>query len=168
MATDEGGDHDSHHPALPPVCLPPAVHLRIPLRREVGRPAAPPGRAPQRRAGRRAGALPGDDPARIGDTEDPPTGTYLFNHFLARDRDTAVRTWKGVAGGYTAKTGVDNSTPLRALDDSRFAFVNDARLPGGAVPFLLGQLTRPSFHTFVRARLKADGMVALPLLRRPL
>jgi hypothetical protein len=29
---------------------------------------------------------------------------------------------------------------------------------------MLDQLSRPSFYTFVRAKLRANGMVALPLL----
>ncbi|GAA3738205.1 hypothetical protein GCM10022205_25340 [Spinactinospora alkalitolerans] len=80
---------------------------------------------------------------------------------------SSVRVWEGLTGWYTAKTGVDNSLPLQAIGASPFGFVNYARLPGRAVPFLVNQLTRPSFHTFVRRRLKTNGMVALPLLCRP-
>lgn len=108
------------------------------------------------------------NPARIGDTESPSSGLYLFNHFRAPDGDSAVRVWKSVAGWYTAKTGIDNSTPLQAVDDARFPFVNYARLPGSAAPFLIKQLLRPSFHRFVRARLKANEMAALPIICKPL
>jgi hypothetical protein len=45
-----------------------------------------------------------------------------------------------------------------------YAFVNYVRLPRGPVRFMLDQLIRPSFHTFVRTKLRANGMVALPLL----
>ncbi|WP_150239918.1 hypothetical protein [Nocardiopsis quinghaiensis] len=111
--------------------------------------------------------MPAHNPARIGDTEHPASGTYLFNHFRAADGDTAVGVWEELTGWYTAKTGVDNSTPLRALEESPFPLVNYARLPAGAASFLLGQLPRPSFHRFVRARLRANGMTALPVLYRP-
>jgi len=112
--------------------------------------------------------IPADNPVRIGDTENPADGTYLFNHFTAADGDAALGVWKGLTGWYTSKVGVDNSTPLRALDDSPFPFINYARLPAGAVPFVLNQVLRPSFHRFVRTRLKADQMRALPLMCRPL
>jgi hypothetical protein len=111
--------------------------------------------------------MPADNPARIGDTGDPADGVFLFNHFLAPDGDAAVRVWEDLSGWYTAKAGIDNSLPLRPLEPSRFAFVNHARLPGGAAAFLLGQLLRPSFHRFVRRRLREHGMTALPVLYRP-
>lgn len=111
--------------------------------------------------------IPARNPARIGDTENPSEGVYLFNHFLAEDGEEATRVWEGLTGWYTEKTGVDNSTPLLPVEDARFAVINYARIPGRAVPFLLKQLLRPSFHGFVRKRLKANGMTALPLLCRP-
>ncbi len=108
-----------------------------------------------------------NNPTRIGDTEEPAQGTYLFNHFLAPDPHTALQGWKSVAGWYTTKVGMDNSTPLHPVDQAPFALVNYARLPGRALPFLAGQLVRPSFHRFVRARLAQHQMVALPVLYRP-
>lgn len=111
--------------------------------------------------------MPAVNPTRIGTTEDPLEGVYLFNHFRADDADTAVRVWEDLAGWYIAKVGVDNSLPLRAVGPSPFPFVNYARLPGRAVPFLLNQLLRPSFHRFVRRRLREHGMTALPVLYRP-
>jgi len=41
------------------------------------------------------------------------------------------------------------------------------RLPRGPIRFMLDQLARPSFHTFVRTKLRANGMVAMPLLCEP-
>ncbi|RKS08809.1 hypothetical protein DFP74_4531 [Nocardiopsis sp. Huas11] len=111
--------------------------------------------------------MPAVNPARIGDTEDPADGVYLFNHFVAEDGDAGVRVWEDLAGWYTVKTGVDNSLPLRAVGPSPFAFVNYARLPGGAAAFLVTQLARPGFHRFVRRRLRENGMTALPVLYRP-
>lgn len=111
--------------------------------------------------------MPAVNPARIGDTGDPADGVHLFNHFVAEDGDAGIRVWEEVAGWYTAKTGIDNSLPLRAVEPSPFAFVNYARLPGGAAAFLLNQLCRPSFHRFVRRRLREHGVTALPVLYRP-
>ena len=104
---------------------------------------------------------------RIGDTQKSPSGTFLFNHFAAEDPDGAVGAWEDLTGWYTAKTGVDNSTLLRPVGEAPYAFVNYVRLPRGPARFMLDQLLRPSFHTFVRASLRANGMVAMPLLCEP-
>jgi hypothetical protein len=104
---------------------------------------------------------------RIGDTEKSRSGTFLFNHFTAEDSEGAVAVWENLAGWYTSKTGVDNSTLLRPIGEAPYAFVNYVRLPRGPVRFLLDQLTKPSFHTFVRATLRANDMVAMPLLCEP-
>ena len=101
---------------------------------------------------------------RIGDTEENMSGTFLFNHFTAEDPERAVEVWEGLTGWYTTKTGVDNSTLLQPIGEAPYAFVNYVRLPRGPVRFMLDQLIRPSFYTFVRTQLRAKGMVALPLL----
>jgi hypothetical protein len=101
---------------------------------------------------------------RIGDTEENHSGTFLFNLFTAEDPERALEAWEGLTGWYTAKTGVDNSTLLQPIGEAPYAFVNYVRLPRGPVRFMLDQLIRPSFHTFVRTKLRANGMVALPLL----
>jgi len=104
---------------------------------------------------------------RIGDTEKTLSGTFLFNHFTAGDPEEAVEAWEDLTGWYTAKTGVNNSTLLQPIDEAPYAFVNYVRLPRGPIRFLLDQFARPSFYTFVRAKLRANGMVALPLLCEP-
>jgi hypothetical protein len=101
---------------------------------------------------------------RIGDTQENMLGTFLFNHFTAEDPERALEAWEGLTGWYITKTGVDNSTLLQPIGEAPYAFVNYVRLPRGPVQFMLDQLIRPSFHTFVRTKLRANGMVALPLL----
>jgi hypothetical protein len=101
---------------------------------------------------------------RIGDTEENMLGTFLFNHFTAEDPERALEAWEGLTGWYITKTGVDNSTLLQPIGEAPYAFVNYVRLPRGPVQFMLDKLTRPSFHTFVRTKLRANGIVALPLL----
>src|ERR671916_806102 len=104
---------------------------------------------------------------RIGDTEENMSGTFLFNHFTAEDPERALEAWRSLTGWYTTKTGVDNSTLLQPTGEAPYAFVNYVRLPRGPVRFMLDQFARPSFHTFVRANLRANGMVAMPLLCEP-
>jgi hypothetical protein len=104
---------------------------------------------------------------RIGDTEKTLSGTFLFNHFAAEDPEGAVEAWEDLTGWYTAKTGVHNSTLLRPNGEAPYAFVNYVRLPRGPTRFVLDQILRPSFHTFVRAKLRSNVMVAMPLLCEP-
>ncbi len=104
---------------------------------------------------------------RIGDTERTRSATFLFNHFTAADTTTAVTTWETLAGWYTAKIGVDNSTLLQPTGASPYALINYVRLPGSSAHFMLNQLSRPSFHRHVRRTLANSGMIALPLLCRP-
>lgn len=110
--------------------------------------------------------LAGVNVARIGDTDARTGGTFLFNHFTAAPGTDAEAVWRSLTGWYTTKTGVDNSTALRPTGPSSFALVNYARLPAGAIRFLSGQLTRPTFHRFVRATLDTHGMQALPAFHR--
>jgi hypothetical protein len=79
-----------------------------------------------------------------------------------------VEAWENLTGWYTAKTGLDDSTLLRPIGEAPYAFVNYVRLPRGAVRIMLDQILRPSFHTFVRGSLRANGMVAMPLLCEPI
>jgi hypothetical protein len=104
---------------------------------------------------------------RIGDTQRTRSASFLFNHFTADDDAGAVRVWEELAGWYTAKVGVDNSTLLQPTGEEPYALVNYVRLPHGATRFLLAQLSRPSFHTYVRRTLRDNGMVALPILCKP-
>ncbi len=105
----------------------------------------------------------GTNAARIGDTESDDTGHFLFNHFTVTGTADPVEAWLGLTDWYTAIMGVDNSTALRALDEtSRFPLVNYVRLPTAPAVFLLNQLRRPSFHRVVRGTLKSRQMRSLP------
>jgi hypothetical protein len=96
------------------------------------------------------------------------SANFLFNHFTADDPAQATAAWESLTGWYLAKTGVDNSTLLRPLDSTPYAIINYVRLPSGPPRFLLNQLLRPSFTTFVRATLRSHGMTALPVFFTPI
>lgn len=100
---------------------------------------------------------------RFGETEGDMTGIFLFNHFVGAEPDTATRVWKDLAGWYTAKAGVDNSTLLKPLSETPFAVVNYVRLPTGLMSFVARQLRHPSFISYVRPRLKKNDLRALPI-----
>jgi hypothetical protein len=96
------------------------------------------------------------------------SASYLFNHFTANDPDQATAAWESLTGWYLAKTGVDNSTLLRPRDSGAYAIINYVRLPSSPPRFLLNQLLRPSFTTFVRATLRRHGIAALPVFFTPI
>lgn len=101
---------------------------------------------------------------RVGDVDAPGSGVYLFNHFTAEDPGVALPTWERVAAWYLSEMGNDNALMLRPDGDAPYALVNHAQAPGAAIPFLMRQLARPSFHTHVRRLPRENGMVSLPLL----
>lgn len=104
---------------------------------------------------------------RIGDTEQTLSGPFLFNHFTAENSVKAVDAFEKIAGWYTTKIGVDNITLLQPIDDAPYVFINYVRLQHGPIRFMFDQFTKPSFITFVRAKLRANNMVALPLICNP-
>ena len=69
--------------------------------------------------------------------------------------------------GETAKrlyAAIQELNRLKTDADTRFQLMEIMR---GPIRFMLDQLARPSFHTFVRTKLRANGMVAMPLLCEP-
>lgn len=110
--------------------------------------------------------LTGRNSGRIGDTE-ARDGEILLNHFAGPVApQDAVEAWSAVAPWYAETLGVDNSTLLEADAGSPFLIVNYAVIPGGVVPFLAGQLLRPSFHRVVRRRLRDAGITPYPVFTR--
>jgi len=101
----------------------------------------------------------------IADVEKRATGTYLFNYWVAADRDTAAEVFDHLAPWYQKNTGLTNSTVLQPLDDEVIAFVNHARWDAGLWSIMLHQL-RPSFFSFVRPNLTANDVQVYPALYR--
>lgn len=102
----------------------------------------------------------------IGDTE-ARNGEILLNHFTgAASSATAVKAWKSVSTWYLKHLGVDNSTLLEYTSNSPFLITNYARLPGKVIPFLLGQIIRPSFYIVVQRQLREAGIHPFPLFAR--
>ncbi|NKZ04449.1 hypothetical protein [Actinomadura latina] len=101
---------------------------------------------------------------RMGDVDKNRQGLFLFNHFAADDPEVAAKLWEHLAGWYAAETGLDNSTLLQPIGEAPFTLVNHARWDHGLARFAVHQFTKPSFLTFVRANLRANGTKAMPVL----
>jgi hypothetical protein len=101
---------------------------------------------------------------RIGDVDKTRPGLFLFNHFTAEDPEVASELWEHLAGWYAAETGLDNSTLLQPIGEAPFALINHARWDHGLARFAAHQFTKPSFVTFVRANLRANKTVSMPVL----
>lgn len=113
-------------------------------------------------------AMTAQNSGRIGDTE-ARGGEILLNHFAGDiPSAAAVDAWKSVSEWYTRVLKVDNSTLLEFTSDAPFLVMNYAVLPGNAMPFLAGQILRPSFHRLVRATLQREGISPFPLIARRL
>ena len=105
-------------------------------------------------------------PKRIGDVDKTCQGLFLFNYFVADDAGVALQLWDYLAGWYAVETGLDNSTLLEPLGDADYVFVNHARWDHSLPHFMLRQLTKPSFRTYMLANLQANRTGAMPILYR--
>ncbi|HEY7483287.1 MAG TPA: hypothetical protein VH912_02390 [Streptosporangiaceae bacterium] len=103
---------------------------------------------------------------RIADVDKTRQGVFLFNHFTAEDPEVALELWEHLAGWYVAETGADNSTLLEPIGAAPWVFVNHARWDGGLVRFAAQQFAKRGFFTFVRANLRANKTVSMPVLYR--
>lgn len=105
---------------------------------------------------------------RIADVEHADGGLFLFNHFVAEDPEAAAVVWERLAGWYQAETGLRNSVLLAPAEGepSSLALVNHASWRIGLARFALHQFGRPSFWSYVRPTLRANGMTAVPALYR--
>lgn len=104
---------------------------------------------------------------RIDDVDQVrPGGIYIFNHFLAADREAALAIWQQLAGWYAAETGLDNSIVLEPVAPAPYAFVNHARWDMSLATLARRQFAKATFRTFVLANLRAHHVVAMPGLYR--
>lgn len=93
-------------------------------------------------------------------------GLFLFNHFVGADADTATSLWEHLAGWYTAETGLSNSMLLAPTGPSDFVLVNHARWDTSVLRLAVEQFGKRTFRSYVRANLRANHVVALPVLYR--
>jgi hypothetical protein len=100
----------------------------------------------------------------LGDVDKTRQGLFLFNYFVADDAAVALELWDWLAGWYVVETGLDNSTVLAPIGEADYAFVNHARWDYGLPRFLLHQLSKPSFRTYVQANMLANRTGAMPVL----
>ena len=102
----------------------------------------------------------------IADVDKSRPGIFLFNHFTADDPQVALELWDWLAGWYAVETGLNNSTLLQPIGEADYVFVNHARWDRSLPRLLLEQFGKRSFWTYVRANLRANRTVAMPVLYR--
>lgn len=105
-------------------------------------------------------------PKRIGDVDKTRPGLFLFNYFVAEDREVALELWDYLADWYAVETGLDNSTLLEPIDKADYVFVNHARWDSSLPRVMLEQFLKPTFWTYVLANLRANRVGAMPSLYR--
>ena len=102
----------------------------------------------------------------LGEVERSRTGLYLFNYFSGDDPARVAELWEHLAGWYVRETGLDNSTLLAPLGAGDYPIVNHARWDKSLLRLAAEQFSRPSFHTYVRGNLRANDVIAMPVLYR--
>jgi hypothetical protein len=118
-------------------------------------------------ASRRSYHLRGHNVRRMGPVDHHRQGVFLFNYFYADRTDLNLAAWQYTAGWFADQTGLDNSTVLLPEETSepRYRLVNHARWDRlwDVLPSLV---FKRSFHTYVLAHFKANGVAAMPVLYR--
>jgi hypothetical protein len=91
-----------------------------------------------------------------------------LNHFFAEDEDVALALWERLAAWYQRETGLRDSMLLAPLEgrNSIFALVNHAGFDTGLPRLFIDQFAKRSFFTYVQANLRANDIVAMPVLYR--
>jgi hypothetical protein len=102
----------------------------------------------------------------IGPVDRNTQGLFLFNHFTAADLQVATSVWEHLSGWYVAETKLDNSTLLAPIGTDDYVFVNHARWDKSPLRLAVEQFGRPSFRNYVLANLRANKVVAMPVLYR--
>jgi hypothetical protein len=100
----------------------------------------------------------------VADVDKSRPGLFLFNYFVADDRQVALDVWEHLAGWYAAHTGMDNSTLLAPLSEADYVFVNHVRWDRSLAGFTLAQFSTPSFRSYVLANLRANHTASMPIL----
>lgn len=105
---------------------------------------------------------------RVGDVDKTRQGLFLFNYFVAQDAEVALELWDYLAGWYAVETGLHNSTLLAPTGggDADYVFVNHARWDESLPRFMVRQMAKPSFFTYMLANLRANRTGAMPVLYR--
>ena len=106
----------------------------------------------------------------LGPVERTRQGLFLFNHFTALsdevDVELATALWEHLAAWYAAETGLTNSTLLAPAGGSDYLFVNHARWDIGLPRLAVAQFAQRTFRSYVLANLRANQIVARPVLDR--
>jgi hypothetical protein len=103
---------------------------------------------------------------RVNDVDRSKGGTFMFNHFVADDREVMMKIWDYLAGWYEKEMGIDNSLLLVPTggEQTDYMAVGHARLKGNAIGFVAKQMSKKSFKEYVQANLYANRVIAMPVL----
>jgi hypothetical protein len=120
------------------------------------------------RQARRLHVMAARNAKRVGDVDKSRQGLFLFNHFVADNKDVMLQLWDYLADWYALETGLDNSTLLIPLEGehSDYLAINSARWDESLPRFLWQQFSKKSFRTYVLANLEANRVGAMPVLYR--
>ena len=102
---------------------------------------------------------------RIGPVDHDRDGVFLFNYFVADDREVNLAVWEHTAGWFQHATGLDNSTLLIPEGKSDYTVINHCRWdrPADILPALI---FRRDFRRFVLRSFEINRTAATPVLYR--
>lgn len=104
---------------------------------------------------------------RIDSVDHSRDGVFLFNYFVAADREKNLAVWNHTAGWFESETGLDNSTVLVpvARDSSPYSIINHCRWDRWT-DILPSLIFKRSFSQFVLKSFDLNDVAAVPVLYR--
>jgi hypothetical protein len=104
---------------------------------------------------------------RIANVDHKKKGVFLFNFFVAKDKNQNLRIWEYTAGWFQDQTSLDNSTLFSSIDTKRnlYSVINHCRWDSfmNVLPSLIFKNT---FKKYVLDNFEANNVAAIPILYR--
>ncbi len=102
---------------------------------------------------------------RIDTVDHKNTGVFLFNYFVAENKNQNLDIWEYTAGWFQDQTHLDNSTLFGSVENEPqdFTVINHCRWDGlmNVLPSLIFKKT---FNTYVLDNFEANNVAANPIL----
>lgn len=102
---------------------------------------------------------------RIDTVNHERNGVFLFNYFVAQEKDQNLGIWEYTAGWFQDQTKLDNSTLFSSVDNEPqdFSVINHCRWDG-FVNILPSLIFNKTFKTYVLDNFEANNVAANPIL----
>ncbi len=102
---------------------------------------------------------------RIDSVNHKKNGVFLFNFFVAENKEQNLGIWEYTAGWFQNQTNLDNSTLFDSIDPQQktYSVINHCRWDG-FLDILPSLIFKKTFKTYVLDNFAANDVAAIPIL----